>query len=155
MKDYLDYYKAYRLVKVSEPYKPYIKGEGWRWCALHGTCRLELITEAETMEEIVEQLPVFDMYYEVGYKNVKPFVFVNGLKFQGLHLASGNNSVGYHVKGTAPIKGELAFQLIYESYDHEIIFIVSAWNAEKLTEMSLSFERGKEYHLRYELKIGE
>ena len=154
-KDYLDYYKAFRLVKVSEPYKPYIKGEGWRWRALHGTCRLELITEAETMEEIVEQLPVFDLYYQVGYKNVKPFVFVNGLEFCSLFLRFGDRGVCYHVNGTRLIEGEQAFELIYESYDNEIVFVVSSWNAEKLTEMSLAFERGKEYHLYYELKIGE
>ena len=157
MSDYLDYYKAYRLVKVSDPYLPYVKGEtnGWRIHKVPGICKLYLLMESETIEEIMEQFPVVEMYYEVGYQNVRTFPFEDGLKFVGLHLRSGGNCVCYHANGTTPIKGELAFRYIYESFDNEVILIVSSWNADKLTEMSLSFHRGKEYWIHYDLELDE
>ena len=155
VKDYLDYYKAFRLVKVSDPYLPYIKGEnnGWWIRKIPGKCKLDFLTEAETMEEIMEQFPVCEMYYELGYRNVIPFMYEDNLRFVDLHLRSGENSVCYHVDGTAAIKGELAFQYIYESFDNEIILITSSWNSEKLTDMSLNFNRGKEYWIHYDLEF--
>lgn len=157
MKDYLDYYKAYRLVKVSNPYRPYVKGgkNEWRVHEVLGMCKLELLMESETIEEIMEQFPVVEMYYEVGYRNVKSFTFSNELEFQGLHLRSGEKYVCYHANGTTPIKGELAFRYIYESFDNEVVLIVSSWNTEKLTEMSLTFNSGKKYWIHYDLELDE
>ena len=157
MSNYLDYYKAYRLVKVSDPYLPYVKGEtnGWRIHKMPGICKLYLLMESETIDEIMEQYPIFKTYYEIGYRNVKPFVFSNELEFQGLHLRSGEKCVCYHANGTAHIQGELAFRYIYESFDNEVIMIASSWNAEKFTEMSLTFNRGKKYWIHYDLELNE
>ena len=68
MKDYLDYYRVYRLVKVSDPYRPYVKGEnnGWWIRKINGECVLELLAEMETVEEILEQFPMIEAYYEMG-----------------------------------------------------------------------------------------
>lgn len=155
MKDYLDYYRVYRLAKVSDPYRPYVKGEnnGWWIRKINGECVLELLAEMESVEEILVQFPMIEAYYEVGYKNVKPFIFAKNLRFNGLSVYSGKRSVGYHVNGTAEIDGNLAFQLIYESFGNDILFVVPSWNAEKLADMRLFFRSGKEYHLTYNLQF--
>ena len=155
--DQLDYYKAYKLTKISDPYRTYLKGQnnGWWNPKISGECRLELLMETETIEEIMENFPIYDAFYEIGYRNAKPFLFVDGLKFRGLHLYSGQNCVSYHTDGTASIKGELAFLFIYESFGNEIIFIISSWNKTKVREMKIGFSRGREYGLNYNLQFNE
>ena len=69
MKDYLDYYRVYRLVKVSDPYRPYVKGEnnGWWIRKINGECVLELLAEMESVEGILVQFPMIEAYYDYDF----------------------------------------------------------------------------------------
>ena len=161
MVNYLeDTYKAYKLVKVSEPYMRYQKGAGYWWkkqSEVKGQCRLELLCEVKHLGEIFEQFPIMDCYYRCGDRNVKPFVMDNEYKFRSFHTRGTAGWIGYHTDGIARIEGDRAFEYIYRTFESDPIFVGEAWNLEQIEEMDIGFirESTKEYWLTYEVYFEE
>ena len=151
-----DKYMVYRLIRKSNPYKPYVRGHGnWQGKEVHGVCELEFLFEAESVSEIFEQKPIMELFYMCGDKNVKPFVMDEEYTFGGLSVYSEKRSVSYHAEGISPIAGEHAFEYIYKTYHNEIVLVISEWNRAHIKDMQIVFtnRKTKQYHLWYELTI--
>ena len=151
-----DKYMVYRLVKQSDPYKPYIKGHGnWPGKEVRGICNLEFLFEAESVLEVFEQKPIVELFYMCDDKNVKPFVMDEEYTFRGLGVSSERGSVNYHTDGTSPIEGEQAFEYIYKTYDNDVVVVIDAWNMAHVGNVHLVLENiaKKQYHLWYDVEI--
>ena len=154
----LEGYRLYKLVIDSEPYIPYKKGSGYyHRNSILGECRLELVWETMTKDELLNCWFPKKVYYETGKARADAFELEGGYKFDSLSVSSANDSVFYHTKGIAIIEGQYAFEVIYSTYDDEIFFVISAWNAEQIEDMQISFEKPQkqEYFLFCNLKFAE
>ena len=162
------YYRAYRLLKVSEPHLErewqgiWDSYRGKRNATVHGKCQLELVMENETIEEIVESILPSEIYLQNVEEEkepiMKPFVLdqmetVDSWRYRleggGLYMYVADRSNVFY-----PKKG---FNMIYRSWNGDIIVIMDAWLAENIEEVELSciLEEGKrkEYGRFYEVEF--
>lgn len=140
------YYRAYKLVKVSEPKAPPYK-KGKKNFIVHktnGVCRLELLVEAETLDEIYSQLIPERFYYNNEDRILEKFIFDVEYEISSLDVRSSGKTVYYPVGRTSWKGSENVFQYIYETYDKDIIFVIDSWDVMQIEKMLISFHKYKE-----------
>lgn len=133
-------FKAYKLIKYRNPVKEkYVKSHGWRRSGEKGKCYLQLIAEEESMDLLYAAIPPKEFYFEGGYGIVKEFYLDDDYRFTGLHLKVGDKQCVYHTLDLKNWNCSCAFSRIYESYDGDIIFTTSSWNASQMRDIYISF----------------